>query len=138
MCDLYSTNFFQSFFFIFFKIRAKSNLDNILGTEGVGYSIPFFYRNIFIYVPQEHTWVYIVGPQAIVLSPSHKRCHAFFFSLSHKRCHNSIFRKNYLSHEYKNYIFSLQLAHKTKPSKISCCSTSVTFFMGWREYNLRL
>ena len=32
------------------------------------------------------------------------------------------------------YIFFLYLTHKTKPPKILYCSTSVTFFMGRREY----
>ena len=69
-----------------------------------------------------------------LLPPFHKRCHTFLFNLSHKRCHIFLFGKNFLLHEYKNYIFSLHLTYKTKPPKISCRSTNVTSFVGLREY----
>ena len=72
----------------------------------------------------------------LILPPSHKRWHTFLFSLSHKRCNISLFGKSSLSNEYKNYIFSLHLTHKTKPPKIPCRLTSVTSFRRRREYLL--
>ena len=70
----------------------------------------------------------------IALPLFYKRCHTFRFSLSHRRCYISLFEKNSLSYEYKNYIFTLHLTHKTKPPKILCRPTSVTSFVERREY----